>query len=91
MVGCDAERVPKVMIRFRKLNIVLDGNEKRVRALKVRPLPPRSLNATVRTRGDPYVILTPKAITRFASLDFVVNNDDDAVRTLHAHSSPLRD
>lgn len=35
MVHCDAERVPKAMIHSGNLNFVLDGNEKRVRALKV--------------------------------------------------------
>lgn len=91
MVGCDVEWVPKAVIRFGNLNFVLDGNEKRVRALKVRPLPPRSLNATAMARGGPCVILTPGAIARFVSLDFVINNDDNAVRTSHARSSLLRD
>lgn len=91
IVRCDAERVPKAMIHFENLNFILDGNEKRVRALKVRPLPPRSLNAIARAHGVPCVVLTPGAIARFMSLGFVINNDDDAVRTAHARSSPLRD
>lgn len=88
MASRDAVWIPEATIRFENLNFVLNGDEERVGAPKARPLPPMSLDATMRARSGPCVVLTPETIARFGSLEFIFNDEGGALRAPPTCPSP---
>jgi hypothetical protein len=79
MADRDANRTPEAAICFGNLDFALDSGEEVVRAPKSRSLLPKSLNPTAGAHGNRSVVLAPRAIDRFESLDFVINDDGKMV------------